>query len=74
VFAVLDHPHLVAHAPLANHLARKPRRHLNVAPRAAGYVAEDNFFCDSAAHAHHQIVEQFIAALGVFVLDWKPHR
>ena len=48
-------------------------RHLDVAAGAIGDVAEDNFLRDPAAHADDEIVEQFVAALRVFVLVRQPH-
>src|SRR2546423_9720059 len=51
VLAVLDHAHLLAHSPLANHPAGDRRRLFDVAAGAVGDVAEYNFFRDAAVHA-----------------------
>ena len=73
VFAVFDHAHFLAHAPFANHATRNGRGASDVAARAVGDVAEDNFLRDAAAHGDGETGEQFVLAIGVFVFLRQPH-
>src|SRR5438105_11633180 len=73
VFAVFDHAHFFAHAPLANHPAGNSSGTFDVAARAVGDVAEDNFFRDAAAHGDGETGQQFVFAIGVFVFFRQPH-
>ena len=45
----------------------------DVAARAVGDVAEDNFLGDAAAHGDRQTGEQFVLAIGVFVFLRQLH-
>src|SRR6266550_8610276 len=67
VFAVFDHAHFLAHAPLANHPARNSGGAFDVAACTVGDVTENNFFRDAAAHGDGQTGQQLVLAIGVFV-------
>jgi sugar (pentulose or hexulose) kinase len=47
---------------------------LDVAARAVGDVAKNNFLRDAAAHADGETGEQLVLAIGVFVFLRQPHR
>ena len=73
-FAVVHHAELFAHAPFADHLACNPGRLTNVAACAVGDVAENQILRDTTAHDHHEAIQQFVFAVGVFVLGRQIHR
>src|SRR6476659_9486771 len=60
VLAVFDHPHFLAHAPFANHATRNGGGASDVAARAVGDVAKDDFFRDPAAHGDCETGQQFV--------------
>src|SRR5262249_9586326 len=52
LLAVRERPELLAHAPLAHHLARDVRRLLDVVARARRHAAEDDLLRDAPAERH----------------------
>src|SRR5437762_14192841 len=65
VLAVLDHAHLFAHAPFANHPASDSGGLLDVATSAIRHVAENNFFRNSSAHPDGETGDQLVLSVGV---------
>src|SRR5256885_13447597 len=72
VLAALDHAHLLAHSPFANHPASDGRRLFDVAARAVGDVAENNFLRDASAHTDGETGDELVLAVGVFVFFGEP--
>ena len=74
IFAILDHAHFLAHAPFADHFAGDGGGLTDIASGAIGDITELQFFGDAAAHDDHESVDEFEAAMGVFVFGGKIHR
>src|SRR5581483_1735499 len=62
-------PELVAHAPLADHLAGELARALEVVAGAGRHVAEDELLGGAAAEEDREVVLELLAAGGVAVVD-----
>src|SRR5439155_24106179 len=65
---------LVRHAPLRDHPPRELGRALDVVLGAGGDVAEDDFFCDAAAHDARDLVAKLLARDEVLVLLRERER
>src|ERR1043165_9415224 len=64
-FAECHRSKLFAHAPLADHPARKIRSFLDIVPRAGGYALEHKLLGHAAAKQDDQIIEEILPRVSI---------
>src|SRR5712692_8202803 len=66
-------PHLVRHAPLADHLARHLRRLLEIIAGAGGLLLDDDFLGRAAAQQNGDLVDQVLLRVAVAIVRRQLH-